>query len=181
MSRDSELVKRALDGDQGAWRTLVAGYTKVLRPVIGRLSHPSVVDDLLQEVFLILFRRLEHVAGLLREGDDTRLRNWLYNVAFFVSRTWRRSQARRAIKPLTHDPVDPAQTDPSAAAEQRQDAIRVKRAFDQLSDEDQEIISLRLESLSYEDIAKILEITSTAARKRYERAMARLRDLLSRP
>ena len=56
---------------------------------------------------------------------------------------------------------------------------QVRRALNQLTDMDREMLLMRsYEMLSYEAIARILDIEPAAARKRYGRALLRLHRLL---
>ena len=59
-------------------------------------------------------------------------------------------------------------------------ASQVRLAVTQLPDVDREILLMRTyEGLSYQEIACILEIEATAARKRHGRALVRLHKLLA--
>jgi RNA polymerase sigma-70 factor (ECF subfamily) len=68
---------------------------------------------------------------------------------------------------------------PSQQVGQAELVQRVRVAVGQLREADREILLMRtFESLSYAEIACVLEIDSPAARKRYGRALIRLRALL---
>jgi len=57
--------------------------------------------------------------------------------------------------------------------------LRVSEAIAELGEIDREILMMRsFEGLSYDEAACILEIEPAAARKRYGRALLRLRKLL---
>lgn len=62
----------------------------------------------------------------------------------------------------------------------RQELVgRVRKAMELLAPRDREIIVLRhLEQLTFEEIVGVLDITESAARSRYGRAVERLHDLL---
>jgi RNA polymerase sigma-70 factor (ECF subfamily) len=68
---------------------------------------------------------------------------------------------------------------PSHHAEAREFADRVGRAVAELGEADREVLLMRhAEALSHEEIACLLEIEPAAARKRYGRALIRLRNVL---
>ena len=70
-------------------------------------------------------------------------------------------------------------TSPSGQAARREFADRVRAAVVRLPELDREILLMRaLEGMSYEDVGQILEISPTAARKRYGRALLRLQKYL---
>jgi RNA polymerase sigma factor (sigma-70 family) len=91
---DPALVRACLDGDAGAWATLVERYGRLVLSVARRCGLDGTdADDIIQIVFTTLFRRLN---GL---RDQTRLSSWLITTAYRES--WRLA---RAAHP--HDDVD---------------------------------------------------------------------------
>ena len=73
---------------------------------------------------------------------------------------------------------DPAKT-PAAIATQREIAVRVEAAIDQLGEQDREMILMRhYEHLSNLEIAEVLGLNAPAASMRYLRSVRRLRELL---
>ena len=75
---------------------------------------------------------------------------------------------------------DEATEAPVAAASRHELEGDIQRAIDRLSPKMRTIIVLRyLESLSYDEIATLLEIEAAAARKRYGRALLRLQQSLA--
>lgn len=69
---DPRLVRACLDGDQGAWDELVERYGRLVSSIPRRMGmSPADAEDVFQNVFLTLYRRL----GDLR--DQTRLSAWL--------------------------------------------------------------------------------------------------------
>jgi RNA polymerase sigma-70 factor (ECF subfamily) len=69
---------------------------------------------------------------------------------------------------------------PSQQAAAREFARLVRRAVAELTEADREILLMRhAEELPYEEIACLLDIEPAAARKRYGRALLRLRQVLS--
>ncbi len=73
--RDAELIQACLDGDQTAWQELVLRYGRLVYSIPRRYGlSDSDADDVFQNVFTIVFRRL----ATLR--DQARLTAWLITV-----------------------------------------------------------------------------------------------------
>lgn len=69
---DAQLVTLCLDGDQSAWEELVNRYSRLVYSIAFRSGiDASAVDDVVQNVFVTVLRRLES----LRERD--RFSSWL--------------------------------------------------------------------------------------------------------
>jgi RNA polymerase sigma-70 factor, ECF subfamily len=120
-------------------------------------------------------------------------RSWLLRTA--VERLWKlrrhAAASRRDIgreRPLPdgdssscgHDsPVVAAGLSPSQQAVKSDMAIRLQSVLKRLPEPDRSILGMRtFEGLSYEEAGSRLEIAPAAARKRYGRALLRLRSLL---
>lgn len=73
---DHELIRACLDGNQSAWKELVDRYARLVYSIPRRYSLSAAdADDVLQNVFTIVFRRL----GSLRNKE--RLSAWLITIA----------------------------------------------------------------------------------------------------
>jgi len=59
---DSELIKRCLAGDAGAWDLMVERYQRLVYSVPLRYGvSPDDAADIMQDVFLLLFRNLNSI------------------------------------------------------------------------------------------------------------------------
>jgi RNA polymerase sigma-70 factor (ECF subfamily) len=108
------------------------------------LGVPSAeLDDALQEVFLVVHRRL----GSLRE--DSAFRSWLYAIALNVARHARRSQRPGAS--LEEIPEQEARDPASGVAEARMELLSLLACLDE---EKREVLVLyHLEQLTLQEIA----------------------------
>lgn len=142
-----------------------------------RVDDPCDAADLLAEVFLVVWRRLDDVPS----GPDGR--PWLYGVARLVLANYRRGVRRRndlAMKlrsalgrPEILPPV------PDMGSLDGETVARVRKALEALPEIDREIITLRAwDGLSASDIAVVLGGTPENVRVRLHRARARLWRLL---
>lgn len=121
-------------------------------------------EDLLSDVLLVLWRRLDDVPA---EGRLP----WTYGVAHGCLRNAERASARRfrLIRRLAQEPVAPAPDEDPALAE----------ALEAMTPEDRDVLRLwAWEQLPAREIATVLGITPNAASVRVHRATTRLRTAL---
>lgn len=143
----------------------------VLAYALRRVEDREDAADVVAETFLIAWRRL----GEVPSGEEARL--WLYAVARRVIANLQRSERRRTRlgRRLAESLRTELATHPASDGE----AAETLRAMASLSDGDRELLLLvSWEGLSPSEVAKVLEISSLAARSRLHRARRRLRDLL---
>jgi RNA polymerase sigma-70 factor (ECF subfamily) len=165
------LVVRCQAGDEAAFMEIVQRYHERLRYYVRRLSvDASSVDDVLQEVWLIVFRGLP---GLRRPGA---LAAWLHRITRNAALAERRRG--RALSGLEPEPEAPAAVDdePDFTA---QDAARMPACLDRLSPGHREVLILRhFEELSYEDIADVVGSPLGTVRSRLHHAKRALRQAM---
>jgi len=96
MTRKSLLI-RAREGDQGAWDDLHTLYRPL---IVGWLNRQGVaqrdLDDLVQEIFLAVYRGL---ATFTHSGREGAFRAWIRSIALNHSCNYWRSPARRVGTP----------------------------------------------------------------------------------
>jgi RNA polymerase sigma factor (sigma-70 family) len=133
---------------------------------------------------------------ILRDADDFEYRGlpsfkrWLYLNALRKIRDRARfhGRQRRDVQREVAMPTEPQDYSgfgslltPSRAAIQAEEVARLERAFDELSDEHREVITLsRIVGLSHEEIAQEMQRSPGATRVLLHRALARLGSLLTR-
>lgn len=129
--------------------------TGIFRYALTIVRSPSVAEDVLQETFV---RLLEYGALPFSPGGA---QPWLYRVARNICFDILRRQKKEA---------DGTQT--SAA-----DPLGFLELIQPLTPKEQEIVSLKiLGNLSHKEIAAVLGITVHGTKKRYERAIGKLRQ-----
>jgi RNA polymerase sigma factor (sigma-70 family) len=157
----AELVRRYLD--------LV--YAAALRQVNG---DSGLAADICQSIFIDLARK----AGSLRPGFA--LAAWLHRATRLAALAALRSENRRAVREqeaATMRELD--RTEPSIDW----DALRpvIDDALDDLNDQDREAVLLRyFRQQSFREVAAALSLSENAARMRVDRALEKLRGVLSR-
>lgn len=136
------------------------------------------LDDVVQEVFVVVHRRLDGFEG------RSSVKTWLFGIALRVVRDHRRAVRRRPVEPAID--VDTLETTANGPAEnaERAEAVRVLHALlDQLADERREIFVMAdLEQMTMPEIAETLGLNvNTAyarlrlARQEFEHALERHR------
>jgi len=142
----------------------------------------GAVDDVVQEVFIVVHRRLAEFAG------RSSLRTWLFGIALRVVRDHRRTLKRKSPH-LAHEHEDPEtvgdarERGPHESTERAEAARLVRLILDELDDEHREVfVMAELEQMTVPEIADALgENVNTvysrlrAARQKFEQAAARLR------
>ena len=146
--------------------------------VARRLGVPEgSVDDVVQDVFLVVHRRLAEFEG------RSALASWLFAITRRVVHDHRRSARRKSdrCQELPAELADGGQPGPREAAA-RAEAVRILHGLlDQLADDRREVFVLaELEQMTAPEIAEALEVNVNtvysrlrAARQDFEQALAR--------
>lgn len=170
-----ELVDRAKDGDAAAFSALYDRYVdRIFAYVHGRVRHRQVAEDLVGDVFLRAFRRLQTF-----EWQGVDLGAWLTTIArnrvhdHFKSARFRLERSTDEVRdpaPL-HTTVD----DPERVAVARDLTRALGAALDELKDDHREVIELRfVHDLSVTETAAVLERTVGATKALQYRALKAL-------
>jgi len=147
-----------------------AAYVDLLR-FVRRLVHPTHAEDVVGDVMLVAWRRLDDVPA-----DLSAARAWLFGVARKTLQNTRRREDRHdavavRLPEVRHGPADAGHHPDLIAC--RAD---IAAAWPLLSTTDQEAIALSvLDGLTAPEAAAVLGISSTAFRLRLSRARRTLR------
>ncbi len=177
---DLVLVRKVLDGDQGAYELLVLKYQERIFRLIQRLlGGREEVQDLAQEVFLRAYRSLGSFKG------ESGFYTWLYKIALNTCRNYYRSMGRRPEGSVVDGETIIESMETSTPSPERE-AIRmelweaVKTSLDELPQEQREAVVLcDLEGLSYEEMATVIGIPVGTVRSRVFRGRRALQQHLS--
>jgi RNA polymerase sigma-70 factor, ECF subfamily len=186
---DLTLVKRVRSGDQRAFRTLVERYQrKVYSVALGMLKDKEEAMDVSQEAFVKVYRYLDHFKG------DASFYTWLYritvNICIDVIR--RRGPAKGEMvefdesiaADLTEANIGALGsrlgTNPQKAALRKELAAKIQEALQEVPEKHRAILLLReIEGMSYEDLARTLEIPKGTVMSRLFHARAKVQKILS--
>jgi RNA polymerase sigma factor (sigma-70 family) len=147
----------------------------VRRSLLGLGISPSLADDACQEVFVVVYRRLDEFDG------RTSLRSWLYGIARRVAQTIARGEYRAQRKKLALASMPEPSPNLDAELASRRAVELVERFLRTLDPDQREVFVLaQIEGLSAPEIADALEVKVNTvysrlrlARRRFGRYLAR--------
>jgi len=179
---DALLVSRLRSGETAAFHDLYARYRSLVYGLACRLlNDPEEADDISQEVFLQVHRRI----GSLREPE--RLRSWICRItltrAYNADRSFRR-RFRQSTISLEHTSASSVCSlrpgaDPERALVAAETRRRLTEALAELPFPQRTVIVLRdIEGLTYEEIAEAVDANLGTVKSRLARARLALREKL---
>lgn len=122
---------------------------------------PGHVDDAVQDVFLVVHRRLSEFKGL------SALKTWLYGIALRVARDHRRRKGRKGESELLTSDLPDLASGPFERASASQSMRQLQRLLAQLSDEKREVYVLaELEQMTAAETAQLLGLSLTTVNSR---------------
>lgn len=175
------LVHRLRAGNEDAYREFVDAYRDRILTVVSRVvGHGGDAEDLAQDTFLKAFGAIHRFQG------QSALFTWLYRIAVNTARDWVAHRRRRPAVSLDAMPagsVDPpAEADgPGQLSEREELRARVRSAMERLPEPFRTTLILReMEGHSYEEVARILDVSIGTVESRLFRARTKLRALLEK-
>lgn len=184
---DEALIAAALSGSTIAWEKLVKRYeSRVYNYGLRLTGNASDALDLLQEVFLGVFRNLHKFRG------DAQFSSWLFRIAHNKSVDLRRRKqiltaSRRfngdedGDEDLVSEAPAPMQFEPEEQLGYGQSNQRIRQLLMSLSAEQQLVVELKIyQSLTFEEIAEMQDISENTAKTRYYNALKKLKASLER-
>jgi len=175
-SSDGQLVADAVSGDGGAFAELYARYAERVFVRVTRLIGPGPdCEDVLQQVFVALFRALPRFRG------DAQLSTFLHKITTNVATDHLRARGRRSVN---HDPtaldtlIDGDQT-PEDRARRRAELQRVFGLLDQIKPEKRvAFVLVAVEGMSLAEAAEHVGEHAETVKQRVRRARRELIALM---
>ncbi len=181
---EEQIIQELKDGKESAFQYLVDTFQKkVLNTCLGFVPNQQDAEDLVQEVFVNIFRNIHQFRG------DSKLSTWIYQVtvreclqelryrkrqkrmAFFQSLIGLDEQADR----LSNKQID----HPGILLENKERAQVLFQQIESLSDNQRIAFTLhRLEGLSYKEVAAIMELSVSSIESLMFRAKKNLQKKL---
>jgi RNA polymerase sigma-70 factor (ECF subfamily) len=163
---DLMLVERAVAGDGIAFSELVnRHYEKAVRVSFGMLKDLQDAEDVAQDAFVRVHRKLEGFQG------QSAFSTWLYRIVVNLSIDLMRKKKRQRRADIDDEAARDAlrseqdlwprfeEHDPSVSLERRELHKQLNQAFRELPDIHRAVLVLReVQGLSYDEIAAALEI-----------------------
>lgn len=186
---DLTLVQRVRSGDQRAFKLLVERYQRrVYAVALGMLKDREEARDVAQEAFIKVYKYVEHFKG------DSSFSTWLYRITsnLCIDVLRRRGSGGQTEQVEFDDAVkfDVAEanvgalgtrlgTNPQKSLLRRELAAKVTAAFEQLPPAHRQILLLReVEGMSYEDLARTLQIPKGTVMSRLFHARLKMQKIL---
>jgi RNA polymerase sigma-70 factor (ECF subfamily) len=167
---DTEVLAGCRAGERGAQQRLYELCHRRVYGLMVRMVGVQDAADVTQQVFLQLFRKIDHYAG------RSRFNTWLYRLATNEALQHLRKGQRWKFQPLTREPIS-NQTSTSERNEQKE---LLEQALSRLEPELRAIFVLReAEGLSYCEIAKATDIPEGTVGSRLNRARRQLQQHLT--
>lgn len=184
---DKVLVQRAARGDSIAFSELVnRHYARVLRVAYGLLKCREDAEDVVQDAFVRVHRRLDSFEG------SSAFYTWLYRITVNLSIDMIRKNRRERRVDMEEDAARDALrkgatpwpkfdgSHPGQHAERVQLAGRLQTALADLPEIHQAVLVLReVEGMSYEEIATTLEIKKGTVMSRLFNARRAMQERLA--
>ncbi|WP_287265366.1 sigma-70 family RNA polymerase sigma factor [Moorena sp. SIO3A2] len=178
-STDTELVLQCQQGNQQSFRQLYRRYQQRVRSTIYQLCGAYALDDLVQEVFLRVWK------GLPKLRQPSQFSTWLYRICWNVASDQRgKLQRQRAFSlQLPEDtadlPLKNAKSSYTPDLMQLHYQDMIQKGMQQLSLNHRAVLVLHdLEDLPQKEVAKILGIALGTVKSRLFHARTSLRKYI---
>lgn len=149
-------------------------YSGALFAVIsGIVTDQALASDVLQEVFVNIFRRIE-----MYDANRSRLYTWMLNVARNAAIDMVRSKGFRQMK-QNREVTDPVYSAPGNSTVQQPDHIGLRKMLSKLKEELRQVLELAyFNGYTQEEISEILKIPLGTVKTRVRTALKQLRELM---
>ena len=185
--QDEALIGAALEGSARAWERLVKRYEgRVYNFSLRLMGNQTDALDLMQEVFLGVFRNLHRFRG------ESLFTTWLFRIAH--NKAVDMNRRRRIFMPLEGngagaddeeaDPYarmtsDDLRQDPAMAILEEQGNSAISRYLETLTWDQRLIVELKVfQSHTFEEIAELQDIPANTAKTRFYTALRKLKSLM---
>ncbi|MGC8659472.1 MAG: sigma-70 family RNA polymerase sigma factor [Desulfomonilaceae bacterium] len=185
---DEELVRRCAGGDREAFNDLVLKYQKKVFSVAYRfVGDAEEANDLAQEIFTAAYQNLKSFRG------DSKFSTWLFQIATNRGKNRFKYLKRRGFfmnkgsseNDDEGDPGNRSLPDQTANPEELLSGNQIRKAvieaINELEPDHKEIVILRdIEGLSYDEIARILNLPEGTTKSRLHRARMVVKEKLKK-
>lgn len=181
---DDDLVRRLRTGNEAAYEDLLSRFQQPVYNLAYRLlNDPGDASDVVQEVFLKIFRNVSHFRR------QSSLKTWIYRITVNEAHNQRRWFFRHRSREVGLDDepeqirtrnVPDSERSPFDCTFDREKHELIENALARINPLFREVVVLRdVEDLSYEEIAEVLQISLGTVKSRILRGREALRDELT--
>jgi len=170
---EQKIVRRAATGDRMAFRELVLEHSHAMFRLAWRLTcDSSAADDIVQEAFIKAWRNIGNFKM------QSSFRSWIYRITVNASMDYLRKNARHrheetqepGWETIEHGSINP---DPDLQIDV---STQTQAAMMSLSEAERAALMLRhFEGYSVKEIARILDLTTSACKQTIFRAVKKMR------
>lgn len=172
---DETLVKQALKGKKSAWITLVKRYEKNLYNYALRMvSNPDDAMDLMQDVFVAVFRNLASFRG------ESPFKGWMFKIAHYrCIEFYRKKKPTQSLDDIPEQEEQTSDLCPEMSLYSGQQANMLHCAMQLLPVNQKLVVELKFfQHCTFEDIAMQLGISVNTAKSRLYSALDKLKGHL---
>ena len=175
---ETEMISRCQRGDQEALKEIFNKYhKKVYRIAYGVVRHREEALDIVQEVFIKLFRSIKNFKG--RSHFYTYLYRMVMNTAIDHARKTGKHFISSLDEEGSFEPSDEVEKGPERILLQKELEERVKRAMEKLPAEQRTALIFRdVEGLSYQEMAEAMGCSIGTVMSRLHYGRKRMQELL---
>jgi len=163
--QDKEIVERILNGDVQAFELIINRYEMcIARFIYQMVRDKETAEDLTQEVFILAYNKL------FTYKSDYKFSAWLYRIARNKTIDYIRKEGKvKFVNVEDIGPICSKESSPEEVVEYKELKESIENFIGTLDDINKKILILRYTNheLTFNDIAHILNISSSSAKKRY--------------
>ncbi|OPJ61421.1 RNA polymerase sigma factor [Clostridium oryzae] len=176
MDEDLKLIKQVLNGNIDSFNIIVNKYEMIiLRYIYNILNSKEAAEDITQEVLITIYNKL------YLYNSNYKFINWILQIAKNKSIDYIRKYKR--VYEANIDDIKETcskEMSPEESAEYDDTKRTIKKFINTLNPVDKQIIVLRYtQQLTFEDIAEILNISTSSAKRRYYRVRDKYKEYSS--
>lgn len=175
---DAELVQHVSNGNESAFRFLVAKHQRLVLHVVSRVVQQQAdVEDVCQEVFMKVFRKIDRFRG------DSKLSTWIATIAYNTSISYVRKKSRHREPSYDEEPLlidlEKEQVFSHKTVEKEEAKKYLLQLIEKLPVNYRTVLTLyHLEEFSYKEIEKITGMPEGTVKSYLSRARKILKEKL---
>ncbi|GEK10984.1 RNA polymerase sigma factor [Pseudoalteromonas sp. McH1-7] len=168
---EKQLIKRALQGNQGAWASLCKQHhSRVYNQCLRLVGEPQDALDIAQDVFISMHRNLHTFNG------NSQFSTWVFKIthARIVDH-----MRKRKFESIEGKEPEVLQAGPDAGVAQQQSNQEIYDALKQLPFEQRIVVELKFfQHYTFEEIAMQLELSTNTVKARLYNALSKMKGQL---
>lgn len=180
IDEDEALIAAALKGSAYAWEKLVKRYeSKIYNHGLRLTGNSSDAMDLMQEVFLGVYRNLHRFRG------DAKFSSWIFRIAHNKAVDMNRRKRLMTVPPKFSEEDDGYEfekfpgnknLEPENRLGSIEQNVRVLKMLNELGSDQRSIVELKVfQSLTFDEIAELQDISANTAKTRFYSALKKLK------